>query len=133
MCAWGLILFGLLTYGSVRVNREIRHGHRSRYFWWGSIRLDSDCRQVQSGDCAWDAVFITVDPGWLEKALTISALPAFLLGGVFVRGLARLGVSELATFMCMMPVLILVWFYEVGWVLDRWQHKRYLRRSSASS
>jgi len=78
-------------------------------------------------------VFVTVDPGWLEKALTISALPAFLLGRVFARGLARLGLSELASFMCLMPVLILVWFYGVGWLLDRLQRKRSLRRSSASS
>jgi hypothetical protein len=128
-----LVLFGLLTYASVQGNRELRHGRPSRYFWWGSIRLDSDCKQVQLGDCAWDAVFITVEPGWLEKALIISSLPAFLLGKVFVRGFARLGVSELAIFMGMMPVLILVWFYGVGWLLDRWQHKRTLRRSSASS
>jgi len=128
-----LVLFGLLTYGSVQGNRELRHGRASRYFWWGSIRLDSDCRQVRSGDCEWDAVFITVDPGPLEKALIITALPAFLFGRLFVRGLARLGVSELASFMCMMPVLILVWFYGVGWLLDRWQHKQSLRRSSASS
>ena len=133
LCLWGLVLFGLLTYGSVQANRELRHGRPSRYFWWGSIRLGSDCKQVRSGDCAWDAVFITVDPGPLEKALIITALPAFLFGRLFVRGLARLGVSELASFMCMMPVLILVWFYGVGWLLDRWQHKQSLRRSSASS
>jgi hypothetical protein len=143
LCLWGLVLFGLLTYASVLGNRELRHGHPGRFFWWGSIRLDSDplgkhstlepCRQVQSGDCAWDAVFITVDPGWLEKTLIISALPAFLLGRVFVQGLARLGVSELDSFMWMMPVLILVWFYGVGWLLDRWQDARSSRRSSASS
>ena len=133
LCLWGLVLFGLLTYGSVQGNRELRHGRPGRYFWWGSVRLDSDCRPVQPGDCAWDAVFVTVDPGWLEKALTISALPAFLLGRVFARGLARLGLSELASFMCLMPVLILVWFYGVGWLLDRLQRKRSLRRSSASS
>lgn len=143
LCLLGLVLFGLFTYASVQGNRELRHGRPGRYFWWGSIRLDSDplgkhsalepCRQVQSGDCGSDAVFITVHPGWLAKALTISALPAFLLGRVFVRGLARLGVSELASFMCTMPVLILGWFYGVGWLLERWQHKRSLGRSSASS
>ena len=143
LCLWGLVLFGLLTYASIRGNREMRHGRQGRYFWWGSVRLDSDplgkhstlgpCTQGQEGDCAWDPLYIWVDPGLLQVALTISALPAFLVGRVFVRGLARLGVSELASFMSMMPILILVWFYGVGWLLDRWRHKRSLHRTSANS
>jgi hypothetical protein len=69
-------------------------------------------------------MYIWVDPGWLEKALVVSALPASLLGAVFGRGLAQLGVSELVSFMSTMPALIFGWFYLVGWYLDRWQHKR---------
>ena len=140
LCLWGLVLFGLLTYASVQGNREMRHGRHGRYFWWGSVRLDSyplgkhstlePCTQGQQGDCAWDPMYIWVDPGWLEKALVISALPAFLLGMVFVRGLGRLGVSELASFMSAMPFLTFAWFYLVGWCLDRWQHKRSLVRAS---
>jgi len=143
LCVWGLVLFGLLTYASIQGNREMRHGRHGHYFWWGSLRLDSDpldkhptlelCTQGQEGDCAWEPLYIWVDPGLLEKALVVSALPAFLLGAVFVRGLARLGVSELASFMSTMPVLIIAWFYVVGWLLDRWQRKRSLRRASASS
>ena len=143
LCLWGLLLFGLLTYASVQGNREMRHGRHGRYFWWGSVRLDSDpldkhptlepCTQGQEGDCAWDPMYIWVDPGLLEKALVISALPAFLVGAVFVRGMARLGVSELASFMSTMPALMLGWFYLVGWLLDRWQHKRSLRRASSNS
>jgi hypothetical protein len=143
LCLWGLILFGLLTYASIQGNREMRHGRHGRYFWWGSVRLDSDpldrhptlepCTQRPGGDCSWDTLYIWVEPGLLEKALVLSALPAFLLGRAVVFGLARLGVNELASFMFTMPVLTLVWFYGVGWLLDRWQHKRSLRRSSASS
>lgn len=143
LCLWGLILFGLLTYASIQGNREMRHSRRGRYFWWGSVRLDSDplgktstlepCTQETEGDCTWEPLYIWVDPGLLQKALTISALPAFLLGRVCVWGLARLGVSELASFMCIMPVLIVVWFYGIGWLLDRRQHKRSLRQSSAGS
>ena len=47
-CLWGLILFGLLTYGSIRVNRDTRYGHHRRYFWWGSVCLDSDPLNRQS-------------------------------------------------------------------------------------
>jgi hypothetical protein len=143
LCLWGLVLFGLLTYASIQGNREMRHGRQGRYFWWGSLRLDSDpldknpalepCKPGSEGDCAWEPLYIWVDPGLLEKALVISALPAFLLGKVFVRGLARLGFSEFATFMSTMPVLIIGWFYGVGWLLDRWKRKRSLRRAQASS
>jgi len=142
LCLWGLILFGLLTYASIQGNREMRHGRHGRYFWWGSVRLDSDpldkhpklepCTQHPDGDCAWEPLYIWVEPGLLEKALVLSALPAFLLGRAVVFGLARLGVNELTSFMSTMPVLILVWFYGVGWLLDRWPNKRSLRRSSAS-
>jgi hypothetical protein len=143
LCLWGLVLFGLLTYASIQGNREMRHGRHGRYFWWGSVRLDSDtldrhltlepCTQRPNGDCVWEPLYIWVEPGLLEKALVLSALPAFILGRTVVFGLARLGVNELTSFMFTMPVLILVWFYGVGWLLDRWQHKRSLRRSSASS
>jgi hypothetical protein len=134
LCLWGLILFGLLTYASIQGNREMRHGRHSRYFWWGSVRLDSDpldkhpklepCTQRPDGDCAWDPLYIWVEPGLMEKALVLSALPAFLLGRAVVFGLARLGDNELASFMSTMPVLILVWFYGVGWLLDRWRFRR---------
>jgi hypothetical protein len=77
-------------------------------------------------------MYIWVEPGLLEKALVLSALPAFLLGMAGVFGLSRLGVNQLTSFMCIMPVLILLWFYGVGWLLDRWRHKRFLRQSSAS-
>ena len=142
LCLWGVILFALLTYASIQGNREMRHGRHGRYFWWGSVRLDSDplgrhatlepCTQRPDGDCAWEPMYIWVEPGLLEKALVLSSLPAFFLGRAVVFGMSRLGVSELVSFMCTMPVLTLMWFYGVGWLLDRWQHKRSLRPSSAS-
>jgi len=73
------------------------------------------------------------EPGLLPNVLVLSALPAFLLGRAVVFGLARLGVSEVASFESTMPVLILGWPSLVGWLLDRWQHKRSLRRASACS
>ena len=38
-------------------------------------------------------------PGLFERALVISALPSFLVALAVVRGLARLGISELQSFM----------------------------------
>ncbi|HTM36142.1 MAG TPA: hypothetical protein VL156_05315 [Terriglobales bacterium] len=53
-----------------------------------------------------------------------SALPAFVAAIAVARGLARVGVSELLSFMVAMPVLTVAWFYVVGWILDRWWYRR---------
>jgi hypothetical protein len=133
----GLTLFALLTYHSIRFNQEMRQGHPSRYFWWGGIRLDSDplnkhpratpsCDQAPY-DCGWDPEYIWVDPGLMEKAMVLSALPAFLSSQGVVWGLARLGVNELLSFMVSMPLFIFAWFWAAGWLLDWWRHKQSLR------
>ena len=144
LCLWGLILFGLLTYGSLRLNPDLRQLHQhGRYFWWGTVRLDSDplnrhpalkpCAQEAEAECVGEPLFIEVSPGLIERALILSALPAFLITIAAVHGLAHFGVSELLSFMITMPCLTVAWFYNVGWFLDRWQYKRCLRRSSAHS
>lgn len=128
----GLSVFIALTYSSVRMNRETQRTP-SRYFWWTSVRLDSDpldrysngakpCKNEQN--CAtWDLANMWVEPGWLAKLLMLSALPAFVVGGLAVGGLGRLGISQVLSFMFLMPVLISAWCYFVGWLLDRWSHK----------
>ena len=76
-------------------------------------------------DCTtWDPVYIWVDPGWAERTLVISAFPAFVVGAAIVSGLARLGVSEVSTFILSIPVLIFAWFYFVGRLVDLWRYKR---------
>ena len=145
LCLWGLVLFGLLSYGSVRANRYLHTQHLcGRFFWWGSLRLDTDplnkhpvlnqpCAPDTDQTCGFEPLYVEVTPGWIERALTLSALPAFLLTLAIVRGLAHFGISELLTFMIAMPLLALVWFYTLGLLLDRWQFKRSLRRSSADA
>jgi hypothetical protein len=140
----GLTVFALITYQSATQSREFNknagfHNGYERYFWWSSIRLDSDplnrralsahptCKDNPDGskDCTFsDPVGIWIDPGWLVQGITIIALPAFLIGVRAVRVLGRLGVSELRTFMIFMPMLILGWLYLVGWLFDRWSIKR---------
>ena len=67
----GIILFSVVSYHSLRVDRETP----SRYFWWSSIRLDSDpsnrrnwgaipCQDGKE-DC-WELRAKWVDPGLLE-------------------------------------------------------------------
>jgi hypothetical protein len=136
----GLSLFIALTHGSLRMNRELQRSP-SRYFWWTSIRLDSDplnrhpkntttpCKNGEQNCENWELRHIWVDPSWVAKFLMLSALPAFVVGTAVVRGLAHLGVSEVWSFAIVMPLLILAWFYFVGWLIDRWVHKRSQRRA----
>jgi hypothetical protein len=65
-----------------------------------------------------------VHAGLLEKVLVVFALPAFLMGSVVVFGLGRIGVSEVTSFMFSMPLLICVWFYCIGLLVDRRAYKR---------
>ena len=132
---FGLILFGGVTRNSLRLNREIQR-IPNRYFWWSSTRLDSDplnrhplatepCKESAEKCVGWTPEFIWVDPGWFAKSLMLSAFPAFVFGGVIVRSLGRLGISEVSSFMVLMPLLISAWFYLVGWLVDRWRFKRF--------
>src|ERR1700745_1332788 len=89
LCFWGISLFLALTFQSIRVNHHMHPAHRSRYFWWGAARLDSDQMNrhptgrgtprpspENEGDCVeWDPEYIWVTPGLMEKCLVFSALP----------------------------------------------------------
>ena len=127
----GLILFGAETYSSLRLNRQLGTVPR-KYYYWSSIDLDSDplnrssayFRSRDSGAGTWGFQTIWVDPGYLTKALMLSALPAFVVGVVVTSGLARLGVSEVWSFMVAMPASIVAWFYFVGWLFDRLFRRR---------
>ena len=125
----GIILFSVVSYHSSRVDRETP----SRYFWWSSIRLDSDpsnrrnwgAKPCQDGkENCWELRTKWVDPGLLEQFLILSALPAFAVGGFAVRSLGRMGINQVSSFMFLMPVLICAWYYLIGWLLDRWISKR---------
>jgi hypothetical protein len=127
----GLALFSAVSYHSFRRDREIQR-IPSKYFWWSAIRLDSDpmnkgnrgtkpCGSAKENCVSWDLIW--VDPGYLEELLMLSALPAFVVGGFAVSALGRLGISQVSSFMCLMPVLIVAWYYFSGWLLERWTRK----------
>ena len=79
----------------------------------------------KNDDCvAWDPEYIWVAPGWTERVVVLAALPAFAVGVAVVRGLGRLGVSEVLSFMTTMPVLLFAWYYGIGWLVDRYARKR---------
>jgi hypothetical protein len=128
-----LFAFGAESYLSLRMNQQLGATPR-RYYWWSSIRLDTDPSNnnpkvptpCKSGDenCRWGPNFIWIDPGYLTKSLALLALPAFALGAISVSGLAHLGINEVWSFIVLMPLFILAWFYFVGWFIDRWVRKR---------
>jgi hypothetical protein len=135
----GLVLFGAESYHSFRVQREIERT-ANRYFWWPAIRLDSDpanqpkqgttsCKDAQENCGTWELRDRWVDPGLGAQFLMASALPAFIIGGLAVSGLGKLGVSQVPSFMLLMPTLICAWYFFIGWLLDRWIRRR-LKRST---
>jgi len=137
----GLLVFAALTYHSVRMNRELKRGH-SRYFYWSSLPLDSEPskgRISTNGPCnnsdptcvEFDPAVMWVEPGWLTDFLVLTAAPAFLLGGLMVSALARLGVSKVFGFFAVMPFLLLAWYCFLGWLLDGRRNRRF-RKVQAS-
>lgn len=132
----GLFLFAVLTYASIRFNRQARVGSH-KYFYWSSIRLDTRpldphflnvlCGANQPDCPPWEPEFIWVEPGLLARICITSSFPAFLIGLFITHRLGRLGVSEFATFMTSMPPLIFAWYYLVSWTIARfvgWRLKR---------
>ena len=138
----GLALFLLGTYASFRFNREVFGNRPSRYFYWSSIPLDSDplnkhqypyflpCES--SEEHCFEPQTISVEPGLVSIVFRLVALPAFIVGLAIVRELARLGISEVATFLVSMPLLILAWFCLIGSLIDHWRYKLVSRRVADS-
>jgi hypothetical protein len=128
----GIILFSAVSYHSFRFNQEVQRPP-SRYFWWSDVRLDSDPANKRNWGATpcedgkencWELRSTWVDPSLLAQFLMLSALPAFVVGEFAVRALGRMGISQVASFMFLMPVLIFGWYYFIGWLLDRWTSKR---------
>jgi ABC-type dipeptide/oligopeptide/nickel transport system permease subunit len=81
--------------------------------------LDSDPANRQAS--TWDLTIADrwIDPGILEIVLIVAALPAFIVGGISVAVLGRLGINQVSSFFVLMPILIFMWFHFVGRLVDR--------------
>lgn len=123
--AFGLILFALITYDSVHKHSDRRYFHAGRYFYWSGIRLDSRPGKPPDKICGDDVKDclevddLIVDSGLLEKILFFPTIPAFFIGSGIVLGLGRVGISEILTFFSVMPLLVGIWLYFLGWLVDR--------------
>jgi hypothetical protein len=66
------------------------------------------------------------------EVFMLLSLPVFVVVAVVVFGLGRLGLNKIWSFMFATPLLLSVWYYFVGMLIDRWRNKR-LRRSDATT
>ena len=126
-----LVLFGGVTHESLEGRRyEKVHG---LYFWWASIPLDTHdvdqdpsasgpCRAAENNCVSWEPRAIA-DPSWLTRALILSDFPAFVVGMPLVRILGCHGISEVWSFMILIPLLITAWSYAIGLLIDRRMHE----------
>jgi hypothetical protein len=60
----------------------------------------------------------------MTEFFVVLDLPAFTLTTGIVKGLSRLGVSEVLSFMLSSPLLTLTWFYYVGKLMEHWKGTR---------
>lgn len=134
----GLLLFTAVSFESARENDRLQQSP-NRYYWWSSLRLDSDplnehprpaerCQYDPEACTNWDVPTQRTAPGWLDRVLVVSALPAFLLGFGISYLLGQRGVDEVLSFMVAMPVLIFGWYYLVGWLIESWVRRRKLEK-----
>jgi hypothetical protein len=86
------------------------------------------CKEAEENCATWDLKNTWVDPGLLDGFLLLTAFPAFILSRLMAGILGTMGINQLTTFMLSMPVLLLLWYYFVGQLLDGWMHRRSSKR-----
>jgi hypothetical protein len=59
-----------------------------------------------------------IDPGVAEQFLVLSGLPAFLAGVPLIKTLGRRGISEVTTLFAVLPPLLGLWYFFLGWLLE---------------
>ena len=126
----GLLVFAAVTYRSMAANPEAQNVP-NKYYRWSSLRLDTDplnknpqqtsrCESKNENCSGWQQQRdVWVTPGFLDRALIFSALPAFLAGTGLVIAFSTQGVDEVLTFMVSMPIFLFLWYYLVGRLVDR--------------
>ena len=130
----GLFLFTAVAYRSMPANHHDRVVPR-RYYWWSSLRLDSDplnrnpappkpCPEGIANCSNGETPNVKIAPGWLEKSLVVTGFPALLAAFAVVASLSKRGIDEVLTFFVSMPILLFGWYYLVGWLIERWLVRR---------
>ncbi len=81
---------------------------------------------ARSNYTSWNPASLWVSPELASELLILSAFPALAAGMSWVRLLGSQGMSEISSFMSTMPLFVAAWYYTIGWLIDRWLHKRLL-------
>src|SRR5258707_1528658 len=132
---FGLALFGLETYGSIRTNRDLAARNQIRKeFIWGTFHLRTDpLGRIPSPACPanlpnckeWLNIRdVIIDPAPLLEVFSVSALPALIFALWIVHGLGRFGINQVYSFFVATPILTSAWYYFVGWLFDLWRNRK---------
>jgi hypothetical protein len=149
----GLLLFAAVTYDSLKARPKVpnqylwwsilrldsdppnaqrpakmrcilsRHNCGPRSF---GRRAGTPCTNAKGNFSSWNPASLWVSPESASELLILSAFPALAAGMSWVRLLGREGMSEISSFMSMMPLFVAAWYYTIGWFIDRWLYKRML-------
>ena len=107
--------------GTPRIRSKGNRGLRSFGHGVGTTRTNA-----KRNSTSWNPASLWVSPESASELLILSAFPALAAGMSWVRLLGREGMSEISSFMSMMPLFVAAWYYTIGWFLDRWLYKRLL-------
>jgi len=129
----GLLLFAGVTFDSLQGRQKVP----SQYLWWSILRLDSDplnaqhpaktpCTIAKSNCASWNPASLWVSPELVSELLILSAFPALAAGMSWVHLLGSQGISEISSFISMMPLFVAAWYYTIGRLIDHWLYKRLL-------
>ncbi len=136
-----LIPFVLISLQAYRDAAAATRGNSITSIYWLRVRLDSAppkphsepvCEDANNACVTWDLEDVGLwapPPPLLERAFVLAILPAFVIAVAITFGLGALGVSEIATFMIATPLLIVAWFYLIGFLIDRKKSKSIVRAS----
>ena len=124
--AVALVIFAIITFQSYRWHR--RYYPKDPTFLWGTLHLDSDplnrharnrCGDSDQDCEGFELRTLWVEPGPLLEYYLLLSMPAFLLARLVTAAFAKVGVSEVVTFMICMPIALCAWYYVVGRASDR--------------
>lgn len=141
----GLTVFASITEQTYRLHTVTRDP--LRYVYWSRMRLDRHPELPEpylpcpeGAPCAFDYLtdrFTRDDSGFghdygighrYPELFGWSAFPVFLLSGLLISGLGRLGISHVWTFFIVMPPALSAWYYFLGWLIDRRRWRRQLKK-----
>ncbi len=85
---------------------------------------------ARSNSSTWNPASLWVSPELASELLILSAFPALAAGMSWVRLLGSQGISEISSFMSMMPLFVAAWYYTIGRFIDHWLYRRLLSSQS---